>query len=147
MKLSQFKSVITNVESVEKLYYEYWIGLKLWKRSISVLCLFVNMKLLQNHTSWISTDLIQNVKIQIISKSVLNRYFLRIFISISNWILLISNHILSVSCLDFSISTMPELDRFRTTKFFINFKLVSLLTVLEALILGPYSQHFISFVT
>ncbi len=111
MKLSWFKSDITNVESVEKWYYKYWIGLKLWKMSISVLCLFVNMKLLQNETSHICTDLIQNLKIKIISISVLNRYFFENFHIESNLIDIesISNRILSVSCLYFSISTMPDL--------------------------------------
>ncbi len=79
MKLSQFKSDITNVESVEKQCYEYWIGLKLWKRSISVLCLFVDMKWLQNETSQISTDLIRNLKIKIILILVLNWYFFENF--------------------------------------------------------------------
>ena len=75
MKLTWFKSDITNVESVEKWYYEYSIRLKLWKTCISVLCLFVDKKLLQNETSQISTDLIQNLKIKIISLSVLKQYF------------------------------------------------------------------------
>jgi hypothetical protein len=43
--------------------------------SISILCLFVNMKRLQNEKFQISTDLIWNLKIKIISLSVLNWYF------------------------------------------------------------------------
>jgi hypothetical protein len=56
--LNRLKSDITNVELVEKRYYECGISLKLWKTSILVLCLFVNMKQLQNEKSQISTDLI-----------------------------------------------------------------------------------------
>ncbi len=79
MKLSWFISDITNVELVEKRDYEYWISLKLWKTGISVSCLFVDMKWLQNETSWINTDLIRNLKIKIISISVLNWYFFKNF--------------------------------------------------------------------
>ncbi len=56
--LNRLKSDITNVELVEKRYYKCGIGLKLCKTSILVLCLFVNMKQLQNEKSQISTDLI-----------------------------------------------------------------------------------------
>ncbi len=69
--------------------------------SISVLCLFVDMKRLQNEISLISTNLIRNLKIKIISISVLNRYF---FENRQLCIESISNRILSVSCIDFSIS-------------------------------------------
>jgi hypothetical protein len=52
--------------------------------SKSVLCLFVKMKRLQNEISRISANLIQNLKIKIISISVLNWYFLSIASSVSN---------------------------------------------------------------
>jgi hypothetical protein len=67
--LNWYKTDITNVESVKS---------------------FVDMKWLQNEISQISTNLIQNLKIKIISISVSNWYFLRIASSVDR-ILSISN--------------------------------------------------------
>jgi hypothetical protein len=106
--LNWLKSNIRNVELVQNQYYDCWIGLKLLKTSISILCLFVNMKQLQNEKSRISTDLIRNLKIKI-SLSVLNRYCFKNshFHIISYLIISISNGIL-FSCTNFSISPMPD---------------------------------------
>ncbi len=113
--LNWWKSKIMNVESVKKWYYECWISLKLWKTSISVLCLFVDMKQLQNKKSQISTDLIQNLKIKIISLSVLNLYFFHNchFHIVSS----ILNCTSSFSCTDFSISPMPGPDHLQSIKY------------------------------
>jgi THAP domain len=64
------------------------------------------MKRLQIEISQISTDLTRNLKIRIISISVLYRYFFEIF----------HFHIesnLIVFCIDFSISPILDLDHFR----------------------------------
>jgi hypothetical protein len=58
------------------------------------------MKWLQNEISRISTDLTQNLKIRIISISVLYQYFFEIFHFHIKWNLIIF-------CIDFSISPIP----------------------------------------
>jgi hypothetical protein len=66
------------------------------------------MKQLQNEISQISTDLIQNLKIKIISISILDQHFFENRqLCIKLYLIdieLISNHILSVSCINFSLS-------------------------------------------
>jgi len=81
---------------------------------VSVLCLFVDMKRLQNETSRISTDLIRNLKIKIISISVFYWYFFEIFkFHIESYLIDIkSKSNLIVFCLNFSISPMPDWDTF-----------------------------------
>jgi hypothetical protein len=85
--LNRYETDIANVESVQS---------------------FVDMKWLQNEISRISTNLIQNLKIKIISILVFNWYFFEICqLCIESYLIdieLILNHILSVSCINFSIS-------------------------------------------
>ena len=62
------------------------------------------MKQLQNEISRISTDLIQHLKIKIISISVLNQYFFENFNFQIELNLIDIESILIVFCIDFSIS-------------------------------------------
>jgi hypothetical protein len=100
---------------------------------ISVLCLFVDKKLLQNETSQISTDLIQNLKIKIISISVLNLYFFENFhFHIESNLIdikLISNQILSFFVSNFP--SHPSLVRIIMLAYYTR----------EIILLGIFSQH------
>ncbi len=75
------------------------------------------MKRLQNEISRISTNLIRNLKIKIILISVLNWYFFENNqLCIESYLIdieSISNHILSVSCIDFSISPILANNHFQ----------------------------------